>query len=463
MVPNGRRRLGLTITQSLAVAAMNAALALGACGPDAPTATAPGVTLERVSGDGQTAPPGAALEAPLVARIVDADGRPVRRVDVRWSASAGQVTPDVSTTDANGVATAMWRLGTAPGVQHATATAEGLAPVEFTAFVDPNALPESLPLRALDLTTYDGSGQVVHPDVVLVSSGDDRAPARLAITPYPWGNANFENPSLFEGNGRDAWSAPAGITNPVFKPSSGYLSDPDIVSLADRRELWLFYRHVNAANEVLVSQSADGVRWNAPQVAVRVPNHQAVSPTVVRRSPTEWLMWTVNAGAVGCAGSSTTVEVRRSSDGLEWSSPATVSLAQPGVFAWHLEVQWVAARNEYWALYNAKVAGSCTTDALYLATSADGVTWTTFRSPVLRRGAIPELADIVYRSTFAYDVDRDLVSLWYSGARFTTRGYEWHAAFERRRRADLFAGVARADAAFLAPSTAPPLTNATAP
>jgi hypothetical protein len=56
------------------------------------------------------------------------------------------------------------------------------------------------------------------------------------------------------------------------------------------------------------------------------------------------------------------------------------------------------------------------------------------------------------------------VSLWYSGARSTSRGYEWRAAFERRRRSDLFESVARVDAsAFLVPTSAPPLTNATAP
>ena len=463
MVPNGGRRLGLTTRQWQRVVALATALGVGACASDTPTATGPAVTLERVSGNGQSAPPGAALDEPLVARIVDADGRPVRRMDVRWTATAGEVTPATSTTDANGVAKAVWRLGTTAGTQRATAIAEGLAPIEFVAFVDPNALPERLPLRALELTTYDGSGQVVHPDVAVFSPAEGVAVPRLVITPYPWGNANFENPSLFDGNGRDAWTTPDGVANPLFRPSGGYLSDPDLLWLDDRRELWMFFRHVGDANEILASQSGDGVRWSTPRVVVRAPNHQAVSPSVVRRSAGQWLMWTVNSGAVGCGSTSTTVELRRSEDGLVWSSPTTVSLSQPGVFPWHVEVQWVAARNEYWALYNGKVAGSCTTDALYLATSADGVTWTTFRSPVLRRGAIPEMADIVYRSTFAYDADRDLVSLWYSGARFTSRGYEWHAAFERRRREDLFGAIARVDAAFIQPSTAPPLTNATAP
>jgi hypothetical protein len=437
---------------------------LAACATDLPTASGPPVALQRVSGDGQSAPPGRALDRPLVARLVDADGRPVRRVEVQWTATAGEVTPATSSTDANGEARATWTLGTARGQQRAIASADGLSPIEFVAFVDPNALPDDLPLHAVELATYDGSGQVVHPDVVVLSSpGGAPERPRLVITPYPWGNAGFENPSLYQGDGRDAWSVPSGVTNPVVKPSGGYLSDPDIVFDPDRGELWMFYRHVDDGNEVLVTQSADGVRWGPSRVVVRVPNHQAVSPTVVRRSATEWSMWTVNSGAIGCSSSTTSVELRRSSDGSTWSSPTAVSLSQPGVYPWHLEVQWIPERSEYWAVFNGKVSGSCTTDALYLATSADGMTWRTYRSPVLRRGAIPEFADVVYRSTFAYDAERGLVSLWYSGARFTSRGYEWHLAFERRHRAELFDAVARANAALLLPSTAPPLTNATAP
>ena len=450
MVPNGVR-VALTI-----------ALGVAACRGDAPTATGRPVVLERVSGDGQSAPPGESLERPLVARLVDGEGRPVRRAEVRWSSTAGEVTPAVSATDGNGQARAVWKLGTEPGPQHATATADGLDPVDFVAFVDPNALPDRLPLRAIDLTTYDGSGQVVHPDIAVALDGLDGR-SRLAITPYPWGNATYENPSLFAGNGRDSWSEPAGITNPVVRPSGGYLSDPDILWLADQRELWLYYRHVDDGNEVVLTRSTDGVRWTEPRVVLRVASHQAVSPTVVRRSPTDWLMWTVNSGATGCSSSATTVELRRSTDGLTWSSPTTAVLQQPGVYPWHIEVQWIAARQEYWALYNGKVAGSCTTEALYIATSADGITWKTYRSPILRRGAIPEFADVVYRATFAYDPQRDVVSLWHSGARFTSRGYEWHAAFERRRRAELFEDGARMNAIVAAPSSAPPLTNATAP
>ena len=178
MLPNGFRVAVIVV------------VAFVACRSDAPTAVGRPASLVRVSGDGQSARPGEALERPLVARIVDADGHPVRRVDVRWSASAGIVTPAISATDANGEARAVWRLGTEPGPQRAAAIADGLDAVTFVAFVDLDALPDRLPLRAIVLATYDGSGQVVHPDIAAPTlDGIDDKP-RLVITPYPGGNAS---------------------------------------------------------------------------------------------------------------------------------------------------------------------------------------------------------------------------------------------------------------------------------
>jgi hypothetical protein len=185
------------------------------------------------------------------------------------------------------------------------------------------------------------------------------------------------------------------------------------------------------------------VHFGPSTIVAEGPNHTIVSPTVVRRSPIDWRMWSVNAN-VGCSASTTSVELRRSSDGLVWSAPETVRLSQAGVSAWHIDVQWIPTRHEFWALFNAKTPGSCTTPALYLATSPDGLTWQTYPSPVLARGAIPAFEDVVYRSTFAYDPDRDIISFWYSGARYESPNYVWRSAFQRRSRADVFAAIARA-------------------
>jgi hypothetical protein len=398
------------------------------------------IAISTVSGDHQVGAVRRRLEHPLRIRLVDASGEPVAVVE--WSASEdGAIVPPSGITDAEGIASAVWMLGPLDGEQHARASSGDSLRVEFAATA--NIVRSDVALTPLTLTTPDGSGQTVHPDYVAMPStwGGAGAGQYLAITPYPGGNANFENPSLFTSSDEIAWAPPAGVQNPLVLPTRGYLSDPDVVYNSESNELWLYFRAVDDQNEVRLMKSSDGVHFSAPVTIVSGPNHVIVSPTVVRRGPGDWRMWSVNSN-VGCAASTTTVELRRSTNGVDWSAPHTVSLSQPGYSVWHLDVQWVPSRQEYWALYNGKTAGSCTTPALFLATSTDGETWRTFPSPVLARGAIREFEDIVYRSTFAYDPSDDAISLWYSGARYESPNYVWRSAYERRARSAVFDAVA---------------------
>ena len=203
-------------------------------------------------------------------------------------------------------------------------------------------------------------------------------------------------------------------------------------------------------------------------LTVHAPNHMIVSPAIVRRSATEWLMWSVNSGVIGCGASSTTVELRRSTDGVTWNAPESTKLKDPDGSPWHIDVEWIPSRNEYWAVYPVKKPGGCTTDRLRFATSADGVTWTSYPSPVLVKGASDELRDVVYRSSIDFDATTGVVSLWYSGAKNNQGGYDWHLAWERTTVAALFARVgapvtAAARIAIASLPKPPELTNETAP
>ena len=118
-------------------------------------------------------------------------------------------------------------------------------------------------------------------------------------------------------------------------------------------------------------------------------------------------------------------------------------------------------------MYPVKVAGGCTTDRLRFATSADGLHWTTYPSPLLLKGSSDDLHDIVYRSTVDYDATSGSVMLWYSGAKFDGGFYRWHLAWERISLSGLFARVSApvTAAARIQPKSAalPGLTNETAP
>jgi hypothetical protein len=432
------------------------------------TAPAPSL-LEVAAGDGQHATAGTELAQPVIVQLRGASQRPLVGVHVTWSAVSGAgdvIVPQSQATDGNGNARARWRLDATTGTHTLVVTADGGATAHASAYAD--AMPVT-DVHPLSLLTYEGSGQAVHPDFARLPSSWSGDPFRLVATPYPGGDAAYENPSLYTGSTGTAWTVPPGVTNPLKKPDAGgYLSDPDVIYDPDANELRVYYRRVTNENEIWMIRSSDGVIWNAPVLTVHAPNHLIVSPTIVRRSATQWLMWSVNAGTIGCSSATTRVELRRSTDGVHWSGPEASPLSDPDGYPWHIDVEWIPSRNEYWAVYPVKTAGGCITDRLRFATSADGSHWTTYQSPVLLRGATDELSDIVYRSTVDLDAAADVVTIWYSGAKFDHGTYHWHVAWERMSPAQLLARVSTQGS--VAARNAPPvrpnlpaLTNETAP
>lgn len=290
----------------------------------------------------------------------------------------------------------------------------------------------------LPLRTPDGSGQTVHPDYALMPNWLPRR--YLVATPYTYTDSLQENPSLFAQSVGLSWE-PHGLGNPVVRRTTGYLSDPDMVADPDLNELRIYYREVTSRNRIWLIRSSDGIGWSSPVKVVSARNHRVISPSVVRRDAGHWMMWSVNAGRDGCSSAATHVELRRSIDGIRWSPPQGISLSQPPFFVWHIDVQWIPSRQEYWALYNVKTSGSCNTQLLFLATSTDGTSWTTYPSPVLRLGDIPVFSDIVYRSTFAYNPRTDNIRFWFSGARWEANGYVWRTVYQKRKRSDVFAAI----------------------
>jgi hypothetical protein len=452
--------------RALALVLASAPLLVLACsGDDGPRR----LLLSIAAGDGQSAPAGTELPDRIVVELHDASERPLVGVRITWSAQGGTadaIVPLSNVTDASGEASARWQLDATLGTHMLDVTADGGASAQASAMADAVG---PMQVNAMPLVTYDGSGQAVHPDFVRLPATWGGDPFRLVATPYPGGDANYENPSLFTGSTGTSWTVPQGVVNPLERPSGGsYLSDPDVLYDPDLAELRLYYRRVTDENEIWMIRSANGVAWSAPVLTVHAPNHMIVSPAIVRRSATEWLMWSVNSGVIGCGASSTTVELRRSTDGVTWHAPESTNLKDPDGSPWHIDVEWIPSRSEYWAVSPVKKPGGCTTDRLRFATSANGVTWTSYPAPVLVKGASDELRDVVYRSSIDFDATTGVVSLWYSGAKNNQGSYDWHLAWERTTVAALFARVgapvtAAARMAIASLPKPPELTNETAP
>src|SRR5213082_888330 len=108
-----------------------------------------GATQMRVNGgDRQTGTVGQPLPTPLSVRVADGFNNPVAGVTVSWAviSGAGSPNPATSTSNASGIASTTWTLGTrrtaTDSVQLAQATGVG-SPLTFTAFAVPGAVNAS--------------------------------------------------------------------------------------------------------------------------------------------------------------------------------------------------------------------------------------------------------------------------------------------------------------------------------
>jgi hypothetical protein len=130
-------RAATTWTLGTTVGTQTVSAASGSAAPATFTATARQVTnltLVLVSGNDQNGEVSSVLSNPLVVRLRDASGSPVAGSTVQFSTTAGgTLTPPSTTTDANGEASATWRLGTTAGRQTVTASASGASSVAFQA------------------------------------------------------------------------------------------------------------------------------------------------------------------------------------------------------------------------------------------------------------------------------------------------------------------------------------------
>jgi hypothetical protein len=314
--------------------------------------------------------------------------------------------------------------------------------------------PPIIGLAMLDLPTYDGSGQAVHPDVVHFPQPWNGWEYWMAFTPYPGGNADFENPSLLVSHDGRRWSVPDGVSNPLWPaPPFGYNSDPDLVYDATGNRLILLYRHVGGSfNTVFSSSSRDGVHWTDPVVMLRRPNHGMISPTMVLLQGRSPAVWYVDAGAAyTCAKRRTAVRVvsanaidalRPSSPDQGWSRGYTAKLEQPGYSIWHLDVTWVPAKREYWAVYPAYRTGTCQAEELFFARSKDGINWQRYQVPFMRRNAAAWTSSRVYRSSLLYFPERDALRIYLSGAGDAVQG-DWRIGYVEYTYADFMKALAK--------------------
>lgn len=222
--------------------------------------------------------------------------------------------------------------------------------------------------------TYDGTGQTVHPDVVFIPGGWNGYRYWMAMTPYPNGVDTTENPSIIASNDGETWVEPAGITNPIAKPATGFWPDPDLVFDPIKRRLYCVWLGMRSA------WSDDGVTWTAPTVMFNALANE-VAPSIVKVGNAYW-MWSCQRMDVG----EHKILLRKGpslESGAGWSAPVECEFpAVPGLSPWHMDVA------DYTGEF-VTLAAFCTINTsganthLYAMTSPDGVVWERSEQPLI--------------------------------------------------------------------------------
>jgi Bacterial Ig-like domain (group 1) len=128
------------MTRRLPVMAMALTIAmLGACSKDDTAPVVP-TALTVASGNNQVVTAGKAIADPLMVTLKDQNGSPISGATVTWAilSGGGALDAATTTTDANGLAKAVYTAGTTAGPVTITATASTLTPASFTVTVNPD-------------------------------------------------------------------------------------------------------------------------------------------------------------------------------------------------------------------------------------------------------------------------------------------------------------------------------------
>ena len=142
-------------------------------------------SLTLLGGDGQRAPAGRRVSQPVLVQVVSRSGRPIEGVPVRFvlEEGTGRVEPAADSSDAQGIARAVWTLGGAPGRQSLSVNAEGVAsPTLVTAEAEPVAANTRIAVVSEHLEGPAG-GALPEPFAVRVT---DSSGVALADVPVAW-------------------------------------------------------------------------------------------------------------------------------------------------------------------------------------------------------------------------------------------------------------------------------------
>jgi len=262
---------------------------------------------------------------------------------------------------------------------------EGLKPLAIKSVAVGRALENgTLSKEALDFTGW------VHPSVMYFEKAWKGHHYWMAITPYPKGDNQYENPHIFCSNNGKDWKEPAGIKNPLVPAPEGKAYNSDVNLLFDKGILYCYYRLSSPDTErsLRVIQSKDGLQWRENQQlsAWAFKGIDMISPSVVR-AENKYYCYAVSTGEhqAGSYFKNNAIRHMISNKRTLWNAPIR-ELNYPKVNLtnrpwseefepWHLEVQKLG---NIWLMLvtTTRVGSSGSQGSLYFGYSLNGLDFT---------------------------------------------------------------------------------------
>ena len=288
----------------------------------------------------------------------------------------------------------------------------------------------------LDIPTYDGTNQPTHPSVVKFEQPWNGYLYWMAMTPYPFNDGSYENPSIVSSNDGITWVVPSGVTNPLINtPNVGHNCDVDLVYVPNKDELWMYYVEADdlVSSSVKLIRSSNGVQWSEPVTVLKdvVQKYSILSPSIEILEDGSFMMWYVDTGNAGYTGQNNKVKYRTSDDGISWSSAITCDdFVQPGYQIWHLDVHYDEETGQFFAMYpaypNGKNSDYCN---LFFAVNKDGKQWNTFNEPTMKPSNQGKWDDFcLYRTSMV--IENGNLRVWYGAKK--QEDSSWHIGLTER-------------------------------
>jgi hypothetical protein len=277
-------------------------------------------------------------------------------------------------------------------------------------------------LRPLKIRDYTGYNQPMHPKVLYFNNAWNDWKYWMSYTPYPKGDAVFENPSVAVSNDGINWSNPPGMRNPVIKQPQdakrgGHNSDPHLVFMDNKLQLWYRYnpakfKHYGVnynINQIFMTYTSDGIHWSKPKLIFN-DKYSYLSPVILYDDGVYKVWFSDNDGKL---------HYKQSSDLISWSAAQTVNLKLPGYRIWHQDI--IKNNGQYEIVFSAyKKSGD--NQNLYFAESSDGINFTKphlILKPSESKSALDN--QMIYRSSLVNVNGK--YKLYYSAM---SRKHDWH-------------------------------------